>query len=112
MTNVLKSAGPFTLLAPTDDAFAKLPKSTIVDLLKPVNKKMLVSLLASHIVSGKDTLADLAKVKSVKTLDGSEFAVAIDGSATSIGNAKIVVPDVSASNGVIQGIDTVLGIVH
>jgi uncharacterized surface protein with fasciclin (FAS1) repeats len=108
LVETLKGAGPFTVFAPTDDAFAKLPKGTVEDLLKPENKAKLTSILTYHVVPGKTMAAALAgKKMGVKTVQGTE--VAVDGtSGVMVGGAKVVTADVAASNGVIHIIDTVL----
>lgn len=108
LVETLKSAGPFTVFAPTDDAFAKLPAGTVEDLLKPENKAKLVSILTYHVLSGKVAAADIAgKTMNVKTVQGSDVAVdATDG--VKVNGAKVVIADVAASNGVIHAIDAVI----
>jgi uncharacterized surface protein with fasciclin (FAS1) repeats len=108
LIDVLRNPGPFTVFAPTDDAFAKLPKGTLDDLLKPANKQKLTDILNNHIVSGKYMVADLAKLKTIKTAHGDSIGISVTGSLVSINGAKIVMADISSSNGVIQAIDTVL----
>lgn len=105
--STLVTGGPYTILAPTDDAFNKVPAGTLLSLSK--DKPKLTSCIKNHIITGKHTLADLVKMGKVQTLDGKELKVtkASDGSVT-IGTAKIVKPDIQASNGMIQGIDTVI----
>jgi uncharacterized surface protein with fasciclin (FAS1) repeats len=105
LVDTLKSAGPFTVFAPTDDAFAKLPAGTVDSLLKDIPK--LKKILTYHVVSGKVMAADVMKMKSAKTVEGSE--VKIDTSkGVKINNSMVTTPDVVADNGVIHVIDTVL----
>ncbi|MDZ4842200.1 MAG: fasciclin domain-containing protein [Hyphomicrobium aestuarii] len=108
LVETLKSAGPFTVFAPTDEAFAKLPKSAVEDLLKPENNAKLAGILTYHVIPSKVMAADIAgKKMNVKTVQGSEIAVdALNG--VMINDAKVVTADVEASNGVIHIIDTVL----
>lgn len=108
LVETLKGPGPFTVFAPTDDAFAKLPKGTVEDLLKPENKAKLVKILTYHVLPSKVMSADIAgKKMSVKTVEGSE--VAIDATnGVKIDGATVVTADVAASNGVIHAIDSVM----
>lgn len=109
LIDALKGAGPFTVFAPTDEAFAKLPAGTVESLLRPENKEKLKSILLYHVVSGNVPASKVLKLNghSVKTLEGSSIKVSTkDG--VRIGNAKVVQTDVMASNGVIHVIDTVL----
>lgn len=107
LIDALKGPGPFTVFAPTDEAFAKLPKGTVETLLKPENKDKLVAILKYHVVSGKVQAADVVKLKEAKTLLGQAVTVnAADG--VKINDAKVVKADIAASNGVIHVIDTVL----
>ncbi len=105
LVDTLKGPGPFTVFAPTDAAFAKLPAGTLDALLK--DKAKLTQVLTYHVVPGKVTAADVVKLTSAKTVEGQ--SVAIDASnGVKVGNAKVVKADVMASNGVIHVIDTVL----
>lgn len=105
LTDTLKGSGPFTVFAPTDEAFAKLPAGTVDALLKDIPK--LKKILTYHVVSGKVLAADVVKMKSATTVQGSD--VKIDASnGVKINDAKVATPDVSADNGVIHVIDTVL----
>jgi uncharacterized surface protein with fasciclin (FAS1) repeats len=105
LVDTLKGAGPFTVFAPSDAAFAKLPAGTVDSLLKDIPK--LTKILTYHVVSGKVSSADVVKLKSAKTVEGSE--VKIDASkGVKINDATVVTPDVAADNGVIHIIDTVL----
>lgn len=105
LVETLKGAGPFTVFAPTDDAFAKLPDGTVDALLKDIPK--LKKILTYHVVSGKVMAADVVKLKSAKTVEGSD--VKIDASSgVKVNDATVSTPDVGADNGVIHIIDTVL----
>ncbi len=104
LIDTLKSAGPFTVFAPTDEAFAKVPKATLDGLL--ADKAALTKVLTYHVVAGKVMAADV-KAGHVKTVEGSDLAMATDGGVT-VNGAKVIAADVAASNGVIHAIDTVL----
>lgn len=105
LVDTLKGAGPFTVFAPTDEAFAKLPEGTVDSLLKDIPK--LKKILTYHVVSGKVLSTDVVKLKSAKTVEGSE--VKVDASkGVKINDATVTTPDVAADNGVIHIIDTVL----
>ncbi|NMG09446.1 fasciclin domain-containing protein [Brasilonema sp. UFV-L1] len=105
LVDTLKGAGPFTVFAPTDDAFKKLPEGTVDALLKDIPK--LKKILTYHVVSGKVTAADVVKLKSAKTVQGTE--VKIDASkGVKVNDATVTTPDVATDNGVIHIIDTVL----
>ena len=108
LVETLKGKGPFTVFAPTDEAFAKLPAGTVENLLKPENKKQLVAILTYHVVSGKVMSKDLAGKKTMaKSVEGGEISVdATDG--VKVDNAKVVKADIEASNGVIHVIDAVI----
>lgn len=108
LVETLKGPGPFTVFAPTDAGFAKLPKGTVEDLLKPENKAKLTAILTYHVVPEKIMSSDIKGKKiNVKTVEGSDLVVdATDG--VRVDNAKVVSADVVASNGVIHAIDTVL----
>lgn len=107
LVDALKGSGPFTVFAPTDEAFAKLPKGTLDDLLKPENKEKLVSILKYHVVSGRVFSTDAVAAKHAKTLQGGEVKITSDG-GVKIDNATVVSADLDASNGVIHVIDTVI----
>jgi uncharacterized surface protein with fasciclin (FAS1) repeats len=104
----LKGPGPFTVFAPTDAAFAKLPAGTVENLLKPENRDQLTAVLTYHVVPGRTMSSDIAgKTLNVKTVNGQELAInATDG--VKVNNANVVTADVTASNGVIHVIDTVV----
>jgi len=108
LVDALKGNGPFTVFAPTDDAFAKLPKGTLENLLKPENKAMLASILLYHVVPGQLMAADVVNLKQATTLDGPAINIKVSGSTVMVNNANVVATDISASNGVIHVIDTVL----
>ena len=107
LVDTLNGKGPFTVFAPTDEAFAKLPAGTVETLLKPENKEKLVGILTYHVVAGKVMAADV-KTMSAKTVNGKEAAIKVDGGKVTIGAATVVKTDIAASNGVIHVIDTVL----
>lgn len=105
LVDTLKGTGPFTVFAPTDEAFAKLPAGTVEALLKDIPK--LTKILTYHVVAGKVMAADVVKLKSAKTVEGSE--VKIDASnGVKINDSTVTTADVAADNGVIHIIDTVL----
>ena len=108
LVDALTKGGPFTVFAPTDDAFAKLPAGTVESLLKPENKGKLASILKHHIVSGRVYADQAAKLDKAPTIGGTELAVAISKDSAKIGGANIVATDIEASNGVIHVIDAVL----
>ena len=108
LVDTLKGKGPFTVFAPTDEAFAKLPKGTVEDLLKPENKAKLVSILTYHVLPSKVMAADVAgKKMGAKTVQGTEIAVDAT-SGVKVNGATVVTADIAASNGVIHIIDAVL----
>jgi uncharacterized surface protein with fasciclin (FAS1) repeats len=108
LVDTLKGAGPFTVFAPTDEAFAKLPAGTVDDLLKPENKAKLVSILTYHVVAGKVMAVDVAgKETMAKSVQGSEIKVnGMNG--VMVDGAKVVTADIAADNGVIHVIDAVI----
>ena len=108
LVETLKGAGPFTVFAPTDEAFAKLPKGTVEELLKPENKAKLTAILTYHVVAGKVMAADVVKVKEAKTVQGGAIKVNAMGGKVMVDAAHVVKADIAASNGVIHVIDTVL----
>ena len=107
LVETLQGKGPFTVFAPTDEAFAKLPAGTVENLLKPENKEKLVAVLTYHVVPGKVMAADVKTMKA-KTVNGQELSIKVEGGAVTVDNAKVVKTDVAASNGVIHVIDTVV----
>ncbi len=104
----LKSPGPLTVFAPTDAAFAALPAGTVDNLLKPENKDQLVKVLTYHVVSGKVMAADVVKLTSATTVEGSDVAIDASSGKVMINDAQVVQADVGASNGVIHVIDKVI----
>lgn len=111
LVETLKGKGPFTVLAPSDEAFAKLPKGTVEDLLKPENKEKLKAILLLHVVPGSVTAADVVKLKEAKTAGGAKLAISTDKGVkvgTSKGMSNVTKTDIKASNGVIHVIDAVI----
>jgi uncharacterized surface protein with fasciclin (FAS1) repeats len=104
----LKGPGPFTVFAPTDEAFAKLPAGTLDNLLKPENKDMLKRVLTYHVVPGKVMATDVVKMGSAKAVSGDTLPIKVSGSNVTLGKARVVKTDIPASNGVIHVIDAVL----
>ena len=107
LVETLKGDGPFTVFAPTDEAFAALPDGTVDDLLKPENKDKLVAILTYHVVPGKVLSTDLSDGMMAKTVEGSEITVDLDNGVM-INDANVVTADVAADNGVIHVIDKVI----
>lgn len=105
LVDTLSGPGPFTVFAPSDEAFAKLPAGTVEALLK--DKPKLTSILTYHVVAGKHLAADVVKLNSVKTVQGQDASISVNGGA-SINDAKITATDIETSNGVIHVIDTVI----
>ncbi len=110
LVDTLKGEGLFTVLAPTDEAFAKLPKGTVESLLKPENKARLAAILTYHVILGKAKAADVVKLdgEAVKTVQGKLVNVKVADGGVQINNAKVIQTDIGCSNGVIHVIDTVL----
>ena len=108
LVETLKGKGPFTVFAPTDEAFAKLPKGTVESLLKPENKEKLVAILTYHVVPGKVMADDVVGLKSAKTVQGSSAKVTVNGGKVKIDDANVVKTDIMTSNGVIHVIDAVI----
>ncbi len=106
LIETLKGKGPFTVFAPTDAAFAKLPKGTLESLLK--DKEALKKILLYHVVAGNVMASDVVKLKDAKTVEGSDVMIEVKDGNVMINNAKVTTADVKASNGVIHIIDTVL----
>lgn len=105
LVDTLSGAGPFTVFAPTDEAFAKLPAGTIEALLK--DKAKLTSILTYHVVAGKHMAADVSKQHALKTVQGQELTIK-NGSGVTVDNAKVVMADIITDNGVIHVIDAVV----
>ena len=108
LVDTLKGPGPFTVFAPTDEAFAKLPAGTVEDLLKPENKQKLTSILTYHVVSGKVMASQVVKLHEAKTVNGQDVKIMVDGGKVMADNANVVQTDIQCTNGVIHVIDTVL----
>jgi len=111
LVDTLKAKGPFTVFAPTDAAFAKLPKATLDSLKKPENKDKLKSILLYHIINGRVTSRDLMGMKSptsVSSLNGAKLTITHTKSAIKVNKAAVIKPDLTASNGIVHTIDAVL----
>lgn len=108
LVETLKGKGPFTVFAPTDSAFAKLPAGTLESLLKPENKQKLQRILTYHVVPGKVMAADVVKLNQAKAVSGDTIAVAAKGGSVTVDAARVTQADVPASNGVIHVIDAVI----
>ena len=108
LVDTLKGPGPFTVFAPTDEAFAKLPEGALEDLLKPENKVKLQSILTYHVVPGKVMSRDAAKLSSAKTAQGSSINIKATENGVMVNDARVVKADIPASNGVIHVIDKVI----
>ncbi len=108
LVKTLSGKGPFTVFAPTDEAFAKLPKGTLEELLKPENKEKLVAILTYHVVAAKVMAKDVVKLKDAKTVQGSKVTIAVKEGSVMIDKAKVVKADIPCLNGVIHVIDTVI----
>jgi uncharacterized surface protein with fasciclin (FAS1) repeats len=108
LAETLSGKGPFTVFAPTDAAFEKLPAGTLESLLKPENKDQLIAILTYHVVPGKVKAADVIKLDSAATVNGQNVDVSVIDGAVKVDNANVIATDVAASNGVIHVIDTVI----
>jgi uncharacterized surface protein with fasciclin (FAS1) repeats len=108
LVDTLKGAGPFTVFAPTDAAFAKLPAGTVENLLKPENKEKLTAILTYHVVAGRVMAAQAMKLSSAKTVNGEELSIHTEGGKVMVNGATVTKADIVCSNGVIHVIDTVL----
>jgi transforming growth factor-beta-induced protein len=108
LVDTLKGEGPFTVFAPTDDAFAKLPAGTLQSLLLPENKEKLIAVLTYHVVSGKVLASDAVKLKSAKTVNGKDATIKVSDKGVMVEAARVVATDIEASNGVIHVIDSVI----
>jgi len=106
LVEVLSGPGPFTVFAPTDDAFDKLPEGTIAKLLE--NKDKLKAILTYHVVPGKVMASDVVNLKSAKTVNGQQITIKVKGGTVMVDNAKVVKTDIDCTNGVIHVIDTVI----
>jgi len=108
LVETLKGKGPFTVFAPTDEAFEKLPKGTLEDLLKPENKKKLAGILTYHVVSGKVMAAEVTKMKKAKTVQGTDVKIKVVDGKVMVNDAEVIKTDIACTNGVIHVIDTVI----
>lgn len=108
LVGTLKGDGPFTVFAPTDAAFAKLPEGTVESLLKPENRDKLVAILTYHVMPGRVEAADVVKLSEAKTVNGQDVAITVADSGVQINDANVIKADIGASNGVIHVIDTVI----
>ncbi|MCA9114381.1 MAG: fasciclin domain-containing protein [Planctomycetaceae bacterium] len=108
LVDTLKGDGPFTVFAPTNEAFAKLPEGTVESLLKPENRKQLIAILTYHVVPGKVMAADVVKLKSAKTVQGSNVTINVQDGKVMIDEATVIKADIGTSNGVIHVIDRVI----
>jgi uncharacterized surface protein with fasciclin (FAS1) repeats len=110
LVETLKGKGPFTVFAPTDAAFAKLPKGTVEELLKPENKAKLAAILTYHVVPGAVMAAQVITMngQEAKTVNGQAVKITVSGGAVTVGAAKVVTTDIKATNGVIHVIDSVM----
>lgn len=108
LVDTLKGEGPFTVFAPTDEAFAKLPEGTLENLLKPENRDQLRSILTYHVVPGSVTAAQVASMKEAKTVNGQELPISAKGGKVEVGEANVVQADILASNGIIHVVDSVI----
>ena len=108
LVDTLKGPGPFTVFAPTDEAFAKLPAGTVEELLKPENKEKLVAVLTYHVVPGRVMAKDVMNLTTAKTVNGKSVTITQQNGAVMVDNAKVIQTDIAASNGVIHVIDSVI----
>jgi len=108
LVETLQGKGPYTVFAPTDEAFEKLPEGTVEMLLKPENKEQLVKILTYHVVPGKVMAADVVKLEEAKTAEGSAVSISTKDGAVMVDKAKVLKTDIGASNGVIHVIDSVI----
>lgn len=107
LSETLRGIGPFTVFAPTDEAFGKLPQGKLDSLLEPQNKAELVSILKYHVLTGRQSAADIGQWDAAKTLNGQSAPIKSNGGKLSIDGAHITTGDIGTSNGVIHGIDKV-----
>jgi uncharacterized surface protein with fasciclin (FAS1) repeats len=108
LVDVLKSEGPLTVFAPTDDAFAKLPAGTVENLLKPENKEKLVAVLTYHVVPGRVTSDKVGSLSSAKTVNGQELRISTKDGGVMIDDARVTAVDIATTNGIIHVIDSVI----
>lgn len=108
LVETLRADGPYTVFAPTDEAFAKLPDGTVEMLLLPENKDKLVEILTYHVVAGKVTAAEVVTLQTAQTANGSDVAIRVVDETVFINDSRVVAADIDASNGVIHVVDTVI----
>lgn len=110
LVNTLKGKGPFTVFAPTDEAFGKLPENTLAELLKPENKAKLADILTYHVTPGKITSEDIVKLngKEITMVNGKKAKIQVKNNEVFIDGAKVIVTDIQGQNGIIHVIDTVI----
>ena len=108
LIGTLKADGPYTVFAPTDEAFAKLPEGTVEMLLLPENKDKLVEILTYHVVAGKVTAAEVVTLQTATTANGSDVTIRVVDETVFINDSRVVATDIGASNGVIHVVDTVI----
>jgi uncharacterized surface protein with fasciclin (FAS1) repeats len=108
LVETLQGKGPFTVFAPTDKAFGKLPEGTIDELLKPENREKLTAILTYHVVPGKVLAADVVKLSKAKTVQGSEVKIKVKDDKVHVDNATVMATDIACSNGVIHVISDVI----
>ena len=107
MADALKGDGPFTLFAPTDAAFEKLPAGQLDGWLKPENKEELMGVLNYHVLAGRSSAAEVGKLTVARTVHGQAAPIVVSGTKVSIDGAELTAPDLACSNGVVHGIDKV-----
>lgn len=108
LVETLKGDGPFTVFAPTDEAFSNLPEGTVESLLKPENKGKLVAILTYHVVPGSVMAVDVVKLESATTVNGSDITIVVSDAGVKVDSANVVKTDIKTSNGVIHVIDAVI----
>ncbi|MGB5164786.1 MAG: fasciclin domain-containing protein [Woeseiaceae bacterium] len=108
LVDTLKGEGPFTVFAPTDEAFEKLPAGTVESLLKPENKDQLIAVLTYHVVPGKVKAKDVVKLSSATTVNGADVAITVVDGSVRVDDATVIKTDIKASNGIIHVIDSVI----
>jgi len=108
LVETLQGEGPFTVFAPTDEAFAKLPEGTVEELLKPENRDQLTAILTYHVVAGKVYAADVVNLSAATTVNGSDITIVATDAGVTVDAANVIATDIAASNGVIHVIDAVI----
>lgn len=108
LIDTLKGDGPYTVFAPTDEAFGKLPEGTVEMLLKPENKDQLVNILTYHVVPGRVSASEVVTLESARSVNGSDLSIRVDGETVFVNDARVVATDIGASNGIIHVVDMVI----